>query len=320
MKRRCIWFLIFFFGCSSAELVPIKELSDLPDEAPSEFQEKFRVSEALQKEDREAEGHASSSVAIHKKVKSKAEFSYPNRREGMVDAFFPGERAEYELTYFGVAAGAFTVSVPAYKTINHRKVYSLLGRAQSSKVFSLFYKVDDSVESYFDYEGLFSHRFEMVLDESKQTRRTLELYDSEKKQTFYWNRWNHYKKGYIEEKQVFPTEAFTQDSLSGIFFMRMRSHSLEVGSKFSVPIVSEGKAWEAQCTLVRKEIMRTAIGRLPTLVFKVETKFNGVLQSTGDNFIWLSDDDRRILLRLDAKVKIGTVRALITEYVPGTRP
>ena len=99
-----------------------------------------------------------------------------------------GERHVFEITYFGMVAGDFTLDVLPHKRINGRQVYHVRGHALSSNLFSLFYRIDDIVETYFDYEGLFSHRFHLKLDETKQTRDSLELNDSEKKQTFFWNR------------------------------------------------------------------------------------------------------------------------------------
>jgi hypothetical protein len=45
-----------------------------------------------------------------------------------------------------------------------------------------------------------------------------------------------------------------------------------------------------------------------------------VLTSTGDVFMWLSDDDRKIMLRLQAKVKIGNVILRLIQFKPGDRP
>ncbi len=314
------FFLLILLSCAStSELAKIVEQKNLPDEAPRRFRERFEVKDEslavtikpeLKKEKEKRK----------KKRKKEKPFEYPNRRKGKVNALWIGEKSVYELTYFGVAAGTFTLSVHPFKSINGRKVYSLHGRAESSRIFSLFYRIDDSVESFFDYLGLFSHRFQMVLDESKQTRRTLELYDHEKKETFYWNRWNHHRKGYIEEKIVKPTKSFVQDSLSALAYLRMHRIPKKKGFQVIFPVVSEGGTWDAVLTVVRREALRTSIGRLNTVVLKVDTRFNGVLKKTGDNHIWLTDDERHILVRLDAKVKIGTVRALIKKLVKGTPP
>jgi hypothetical protein len=244
-------------------------------------------------------------------------FAWPHRRPAR-EYFWVGEKLTYDITYFGMVAGDFTTEVLPLKVINNRKVYHARGTAKSSSVFSLFYKLNDSLETFFDYEGLFSHRFHILLDESKQSRDSLELYDSEKAQTYYWNRWNHKTRGYTETKDFFPIRPFPQDSFSALFYLR--TLPLKTGEVYTFPVVSEGKTWDAVVTVVGRGEMDTPVGRLKVIKLKPETKYQGILQKRGDSYLWLSDDDRRFLVRLEAKVKIGTVVGQLKKIEYGTRP
>lgn len=244
--------------------------------------------------------------------------SYPNRRPSR-DPLWVGEKQVWDITYFGMSAGEFTLSTLPHKVINNRKVYHFHGDAVSSKVFSMFYRVDDKIDSFMDYLGLFSHRFHVVINESKQTRDALELNDSEKGQTFYWNRWTHVDRGTTETKGFFPAPKFAQDSLSALFFVRGRNE-LRDGDVITFPVISEGNYWEAVITVLRRQMMDSPLGKVQTVVLKPEHKLQGVLQKTGDSFIWLTDDDRRYVVRLEAKVKIGTVVGTLKSVVPGVSP
>ncbi len=224
----------------------------------------------------------------------------------------------YSISYFGVSAGDFTLEALPLKVIDGRKVYHVRGGAVSSSVFSLFYRLNDVVESFIDYDGLFSHRFHLVLDETKQTRDSLELYDSMKKQTFYWNRWNHKTNGYKETKEFGSMESFSQDSLSALYYLRHQK--LEPGVVVSFPVVSEGKSFESVCTVVRRETIRTSMGEVRALVIRPEMKYQGLLKKSGDSYLWLTDDDRKIPIRLEAKVRIGTVMAVLSKMEPGVTP
>lgn len=244
-------------------------------------------------------------------------FVYPNRRPSR-EPIWISEKQVLEITYFGMSAGDFTLDVLPYKVIAGRKVYWIKGNAVSSKVFSLFYRLNDTVESFVDYETIFSHRFHILLDESKQTRDALELNDSEKGQTYYWNRWNHKDRGYTETKEFFPIAPFSQDSLSALYYLR--TVPLPDGAVVTFPVVNEGKTWEAVVTVVRREVRDTPLGKVRCVVLKPETKYQGVLQKRGDSFIWLTDDDRRFLVRLEAKVRIGTVVANLKQVELGKPP
>jgi hypothetical protein len=309
---------------------------ELPAELPQELQSKFEV------RDTPVPTPSASPVAIdeaqgtkkkhkHKHRLTKAEAKklavaepikagprYPMRRPAK-DPIWVGEKFLYEISYFGMAAGDFTVEVGPFKAIGDRKVYDIQGHAESSSVFSMFYKIHDSIESFVDYDGIFSHRFHLVLDESKQSRDALELYDYEKLKTFYWNKWNHRDRGYSESKEYGDIPSWSQDSVSALYYVR--TLPLKDGDVYSFPVISEGKPWEAVVTVLRREVVDSPMGKVRAIIVKPETKFRGVLQKRGDSYIWLTDDDRRIPIRLEAKVKIGTVVGTLKQVASyGTAP
>lgn len=344
-------------GCSGNKVKKLDDrLTELPDEVPKEFKDKFEIADvteteapkAVDKPQVESKGTSTKPVLqdTTKKNEQKEqktvseetetpetevktaevqkseekrpdEKKFPMRRPA-VDPIWPGEQHVFEITYFGVLAGTFTLDMMGYKKVNGRKVYHIQGRAKSSRFFSLFYRLDDLVETFIDYDGFFSHRFHLILDESKQTRNALELYDSEKKETFYWNRWNHYKKGYTETKELKPIPPYPQDSLSSLYYIRFLP--MKDGAVLTFPVVSEGNSWDAVVTVVRREMMDTPIGKVRAIVVKPQAKFRGVLTQSGDSFIWLTDDDRRLVLKVEAKVRIGSVVAYLKEVKLGTPP
>lgn len=320
--------IMLMVGCSGRSLSKIGEgaLTDLPTELGQKFEVKDVVEMSAHPEAAMTPEVVVKPMSESKKKKKSTDevsvlapknFEYPNRRPPK-DPIWVSESLVYQIRYFGISAGEFTVQVLPHKTVNHRKVYHVRGNAVSSKLFSLFYKLNDMVETFIDYEGIFSHRFHLTLDETKQTRDSLELNDSEKKQTFYWNRWNHKVKGYIEIKDYFPIQPFSQDTLSSMYYLR--TIDLPDGKIFTVPIVSEGRSWDAEVTVLRREKIDSPMGEVQAIVLKPETKYRGVLQKRGDSFIWLSDDDRKLLLRLEAKVKIGTLVAELKKVDLGTPP
>jgi hypothetical protein len=309
----------------------LSPIIDLPSDLPKELQDKFRVEESQavpvaspSPGEPGREGAALPPTEKEskklKKVKpaqaARGAFTYPMRRLEK-DPVVVGEKLVYDVTYFGVSAGSLTMEVLPHAQINQRKVYQIRGVARTSKFFEMFYRLNDTVETFMDYDGLFSHRFHLVLDESKQTRDALELYDSEKGQAYYWNRWNHYRKGFIENKEFKPISRFPQDSISVLYYMR--SLPLAVGKKFKMPVVTEGNEWEAEIEVLRTEMEDTPMGTVRCLVMRPETRFQGVLKKTGESLFWVTDDDRRILVRVEAKVKIGAVVLKLKEASLGPK-
>lgn len=325
-------FLILFLVCGCASNIsptlPEKQNSEMA--LPEEFKERFNVKDVSEtelskiddknKKDKKIEISQTESNSKKSDIKKsnqkvkKVTLEIPNRRP-KVDPIHVGEKLYYDVTYLGMSAGDFTLEVKSHKVVQDRKVYHIHGLARSSKIFSLIYKIEDTLNSYIDYYGIFSHRFELNLNETKQQREALELHDHANKKTFYWDRWNHYKKGYIEKKEYAEIIPFSQDPISSLYYVR--TLPLKVGDQFTFPVVSEAKNWEAVVTVVRKEELNTEIGRVKTIVIKPQMKFEGIIKQQGDSFIWLTDDDRRFMVRVEAKVKIGYVVGSILKIEPG---
>lgn len=280
--------------------------------APAKNKKKKKSKKELQAEKAALNAAANTSSG----AELKGPFVYPSRRPAK-DPIGQGEKHVFDITYFGMNAGDFTLEVMPNKMINQRQVYHVRGHAVSSKMFNMFYRLNDVVETFFDYEGFFSHRFQMDLDESKQTRKTLELFDSEKGEVYYWNRRNHKDKGLAETKESQPMTPFPQDSISALYYMR--TVPLPTGAVFTFPMVSQGKTWDAVVTVVKRETIQTVLGRVKTVVVKPETKYQGILQKKGDSHLWLTDDENRYIVRLEAKVKIGTVVANLKKLEAGNR-
>jgi len=316
--------LLCLSTCASGSKVA--GIEPLPKDIPADLQAKFEVVEATATPVATPTPSPTPETASSKKAKAKKAkaakakppFVYPNRRV-KVDPVWVGEKQTLEITYIGLAAGEFEAEVLPMKKIANRGVYHLRAHVESSSVMNLFYRLNDTIESFWDFDGLFSHRFHMVLDQTRQKRDALELFDSETKKVFYWNRRNHIEKGYSESKETNDMVQFPQDSFSAIYYVR--TLPLEDGKVYTFPVVSEGRGWECVITVVRREMMDTPMGRKQTIVIKPQTRYNGVMkQEHGDSFIWLTDDDRRFIVRLEAKVKVGSVAAQLKKVELGEKP
>jgi hypothetical protein len=321
MLLRHIWLLILCVaiqGCAGGKVAPVQEVTDQTVEIPKEVQAKFEVKNAEFSSDEVKAGLKIPEISKKtKKVKSKKSksFAFPYRRPAK-DPIWLAEKLVYEITYFGMSAGDFTLEVLPYKQVNERKVYYIRGVAKTSNVFSLFYKIDDSLETFIDFDGFFSHRFQVKLDETKQARSSLELYDSEKKQTYFWDRWNRKDQGYQETQKTSEIPAFPQDSLSALYYLRVIP--LIEGKEVIFPVVSEGKYFNLIVSVVKRENLETPLGNVKTIVVKPQTLAPGETERKGESLLWLTDDDRRIAVKLEAKVKVGTIAAWLKKAELGT--
>jgi hypothetical protein len=249
--------------------------------------------------------------------KNTVENYYPNRRP-KVDPIWLGERHEFAIEYLGVNVGNCDLEVVSPKLISGRRAYHVKGHGWSNDVFGLFYRIDDRMESLFDFESLVSHKFRIMLDESRVTRDSQEFNDPLKAKGFFWNRMNTTKKGYVEKKVFVDIPPLSQDSLSQLYFLR--TLPLKTGDHLAFPLVSEGRVLVSTAEVLGREELDSPMGKVRTVKIRPETRYQGRLKRVGDSFVWLTDDDRRIIVRVEARVKLGTVAATLKKFDPGSGP
>lgn len=242
-------------------------------------------------------------------------FDIPNRRPPK-DPIWVGEKVWMDVTWLNTKAGEFEIEVLPFKTMNGRKVYDFRGTARTSELFSLVYKAEDWVESFVDYIGWFPYKFVLHGDETKHIRNNLELFDHGAKKQYVAVHDNRIQKNEVfEEKGFKDLTPLSQDSLSGIFYVR--TLQFEVGKTLKFPMTTNGSQWETEVSVLGREEVSTKMGYLKAFKCKIETRFNGALTQQGDAFMWFSDDDRKFLIKFEAKVRIGWVAGVAKRIEPG---
>jgi hypothetical protein len=346
--------LTLFASCAGANLAKFAEESELPDDLSQEFKSQFTAREEGRATPSPSPAPTVASVAGFRPVerrgsavpqansevgnlaKPKAgrrnagkgvaepstsvkrlEPGYPMRRPP-VDPIWQGEKHQFNVEYLGVKVGECNLEVMPPKVISNRRAYHVKGHGWSTSMFSLVYRINDRMETMFDFNSFVSHKFRLMLDESKQTRDSQELNDPVKKQTFFWNRMNTPSKGFIEKKVFTEIPPLSQDSLSVLYFLR--TLPLKDGDQYGFPMVSEGKILDATAQVIGREDFDSPMGRVRAIKVKPEVRYHGILKKAGDSFIWMTDDDRRFILRMEARVKIGTVTVDLNRLEPGSGP
>lgn len=107
------------------------------------------------------------------------------------------------------------------------------------------------------------------------------------------------------------------DMVSGIYALRMMP--LAVGKVFEITISDSGLLYKVPVRVTRREIQRTAIGKV--MCFRVEPEVFGInrlIEQEGSMIIWITDDARRIPVRSQIKSNIGKIEVKLQKV--GTLP
>jgi hypothetical protein len=98
------------------------------------------------------------------------------------------------------------------------------------------------------------------------------------------------------------------DTLSGIYYLRERPLQLEKTEVLHI-FDSETYADVPVEILRREEIRLPNLKKIATIVVRPVQKTAGVLRRTGDVFVWMSDDDFKVPVKIVTTIKLGEVTA-----------
>lgn len=238
-----------------------------------------------------------------------------NGRRPIVDPFRVGEEVTHAVRYFKVQAGTLKLKVEPFAFVNNRKAYSFVTEITSSSVFSTFYSVEDRIEAMADYETLSAMTYALHVKESGQLREGRSYFDEEKKTANYWEKKYTEKKGHEEKKIEWELLPYSQNVFTAIFYMR--NFQWRVGKEISFRVSHDNEALLFKGTAIRKEVLETEAGKFNAIVIKPEISVKGAFKPMGDIFIWLSDDDRKYVLRIECNIKIGTLISEVIEIKSG---
>ena len=132
---------------------------------------------------------------------------------------------------------------------------------------------------------------------------------------------NFIKKKINEEKNLEQREytwdlpAFSQNVFSAAYYIR--TFTLTPGKKFQFRVAHENENLTLNCQVLRREKLSTPAGEFDTVVVKPEIALDGVFKPVGDIFVWFTDDDRKQIVRLESKIKIGKIVAVARDVERG---
>ncbi len=208
------------------------------------------------------------------------------------------EKLVYSLYWSGIKAGSASLEVD-----NTAEGVRIISRAASADFISLFYRVEDIVQSTLYQDG-YPKNYRIKLREGRH-RRNKEVEFSEElekgsQKIIYKNRLNN-------ETAEFSFEKKAYDSLSGFYAIRKRQ--LKIGNSEYINVFDSKKLWNVEVQVLRKEHISTPAGEFNTIVIKPILKSEGIFMKKGDVYIWLTDDERKIPVMMKSKIKIGSITA-----------
>ena len=215
--------------------------------------------------------------------------------------FSVGERLEYDVKFGVLKVGSGRMEVVGTETVRGREAWHT---AFTVKGGTFFYKVNDRLESWIDMENFASLRHVQDLQEGRRDReRRYEIFPD--------------RMVYTENEG--PEQPTARDPLDdGSFLYFIRTVPLSVGQTYDFPRYFKPDRNPVRVRVLRKESVKVPAGRFDAIVIQPIIKSKGIFSENGRAEIWLSDDDRRIMLQMKSNLSFGTLNLYLKSYTEGT--
>lgn len=214
------------------------------------------------------------------------------------------EKFIYDLRWMGINAGKASLEI-----VDNEKSFKIISTARSADWVSVFYTVDDRIESILYKNFAFStigqpESYKVKIREGKHRREKEVIFNHKANKVKYIDYLNKKNKEYDIPNFIF-------DPLSSFYYIR--TLDLNVGESVFVTIFDSRKVWNVEVLILRKEKLVLPIGTFNTIVIKPLMKSEGIFYRKGDIYIWLTDDIKRIPVKLQTEVAVGHITATLID-------
>ena len=221
----------------------------------------------------------------------------------MAVPFAAGEHLEYDVKFGFLHVGGGTMDVAGIDSVRGRPAWHTVFHVHGG---TLFYKVNDRLESWMDVSNLVSLRHWQELSEGRRERqRKFEILP---------------ERGVVieEGKAEMPTVAEPLDD--GAFLYFVRTIPLEVGHTYQFDRYFRPDRNPVTIRVLRREHISVPAGEFDAIVLQPIIKTKGIFSEGGRAEVWLSDDSNRIMLQMKSKLPFGSLNLYLKSYSRSAAP
>lgn len=217
--------------------------------------------------------------------------------------FAVGEKLSYTAKLGMLTLGSGTLEIAAIDTVRGVESFRLRFRLKGK---TMFYSLDDVLESWVGTSDLNSRRFvQDFVENDKTTKRQYEIYPDS----------GFYREHGRDNAQASPTEPLDDAA----FFYFVRVTPLEVGQKYTYDRYFRKDKNPVTIEVLKREKMELPDGsKVHCLVLHPVIDTKGLFSKRSETRIWLSDDARRLPVQIRTKFPFGTITLRLQQMVlPG---
>lgn len=255
--------------------------------------------------------NAQADYSGHDLAMNSDKITYPNKKkkEKKESAFKPGEWLKFRMHYGFLNASYATLHVKS-AVIDSVPVYHVVGRGQTTGFASVFFKVDDTYESYFGMEDGKPYKFVRKINEGGYTKDIEINFDHKADKAVLNDKKN-------KKKFDFELQDSIQDLLSAFYYLRNNyiPENLVEGKAVTLKMLYDDDGiFDFKLKYLGKEVIKTKFGKVECYKFRPMVQSGRVFKEQESLSLWVSADDNRIPVRISANLAVGAIKADLDAY------
>jgi len=227
--------------------------------------------------------------------------------------FQPGEEVHYDAYYnwgfVWINAGRVTFAVKEDQW-NNRPVWQFQAHGNTRKAYDVFFKVRDSFEVWVDPHSLKPLEFHRRTYEGSYRAHFHYLFDDEDREV----NASISKREQPYRDTVFTWPRCTYDILSMVYQARNIDFSkYQRDEKIPINMIVDGEVYNLYIRYLGRETIKDPSGReFRCLKFSPLLVEGTIFEKGEDMTVWVTDDQSRIPIIVEAKILVGSVKAVFT--------
>ena len=223
------------------------------------------------------------------------------------DAFGFGERLEYDVGYSFVNAGTAVFQVSKKKrVVEGHDCFLVAFTVKSNPDFEFVYKVRNQYLTWIDIDGLFPWQFMQRTRERNFKKDYKAIFDQ-----------NAHKA--VTTEGTFDVPSFVHDIVSAFYYVRTQDLSgMKRGESIKLKNFFDRETHDLQVKILGREQVTVKAGVFDCVVIEPIIVSGSPFGFKGRLVMWMTDDDRKIPVKVATHIPIGTIDAELKHY-QGTR-
>ena len=223
------------------------------------------------------------------------------------EGYYTGEELNYKISYSIFTIGKASVKVEDHEEVNDE--YKIVARGETTGLVGVFSKIRDEWGAHVKKESLeptFSYR---RIREGKYKRDEDVDFDSTKIVLHEWS----FRAGKYKDPVVYDAPSRVFELLSGMLYVRsLDLRNFKVGQRVAFKAFFEGKFYDFQVEYKGKERVRTKMGKINAIKLVPIMPENSIFDGEDSVEIWVSDDENKVPLKIEADMFVGSAGCTIT--------